>query len=185
MSGIGSTLRRHRIEVAWGAFALANVAVILLLFQWETIPFHLIWVSLTLLYGYRVWRLRTTATLLAVVVAVTGAAFAWSVIRAAEGFDEVGEVPLMAAMFLAMVWHARRRQAAVEEARRRAEREHRMLERQREFVRDASHGLRTPITVPGDTPSSFERLRPTLRRSRTRRSCSTSWSASRACRSGC
>jgi signal transduction histidine kinase len=53
----------------------------------------------------------------------------------------------MAAMFLAMVWHAERRQAAVEEARRLAESEHQLLMAQREFVRDASHELRTPITV--------------------------------------
>ena len=147
MSGIASTLRSRWIEIAWGAFALANVAVIVLLSEWETIPFHLIWVSLTLLYGFRVWRLRSTALLLGVVVVLTGAALTWTVVRLGEGFDEVAEVPLMAAMFLAMVWHARRRQAAVEEARRRAEREHRLLERQREFVRDASHELRTPITV--------------------------------------
>jgi len=56
-------------------------------------------------------------------------------------------VPLMAGMFLAMVWHARRRAAAMEEVRRLAESEHRLREREREFVRDASHSLRTPITV--------------------------------------
>jgi signal transduction histidine kinase len=145
--GIGSTLRRRWIEAAWGAFALANVVVIVLVSEWETIPFHLIWVSLTLLYGFRVWRLRSTAILLAVVVVVTGAALTWTVVRLGEGFDEVAEVPLMAGMFVAMVWHARRRQAAAEEARRRAEREHHLLERQRGFIRDASHELRTPITV--------------------------------------
>ena len=53
----------------------------------------------------------------------------------------------MAAMFLAMVWYAVRRQAAVEEAGRLAASEHRLLMGQREFVRDASHELRTPITV--------------------------------------
>ena len=53
----------------------------------------------------------------------------------------------MAAMFLAMVWHAERRQAAIEETARLAESEHRLLMGQREFVRDASHELRTPITV--------------------------------------
>ncbi|HZD18931.1 MAG TPA: ATP-binding protein [Actinomycetota bacterium] len=147
MSGIGSTLRRHWIELAWGAFALANVAAIVVLSRWETIPFHLVWVSLTLVYGFRVWGSRATGVALALVVAVTGAALAWTVIRADEGLDEVVEVPLMAAMFLGMVWHARRRQVAIEEAGRRADREHRLLERQREFIRDASHELRTPITV--------------------------------------
>ncbi|MGZ8605535.1 MAG: sensor histidine kinase [Actinomycetota bacterium] len=140
-------MRRHWVEVLWAAFALVNAAVIVAVADWETIPFHLIWVSLTLLYGYRVWSARTTAILLAVVMAVTGGALAFAVVRAGEGFDEVTEVPLMAAMFIAMVWHARRRQAAVEEARRMAVTEHQMLERQRGFVRDASHELRTPITV--------------------------------------
>jgi signal transduction histidine kinase len=147
VSDIASTLRRHWLEVAWAVFAVANVAVILLLSEWETIPFHLIWVSLTLLYGLVVWPPRTTAVILTAVVVVTGASLTRSVIRVGEGFDEVAEVPLMAAMFVAMVWHARRRQAAAEEARRRAEREHRLLERQRDFVRHASHELRTPITV--------------------------------------
>ena len=147
MSAIESTLRRHWVEVAWGAFAAANVAVILTLTDWETIPFHFVWVSLTLVYGFRLWRLRTTMVVLLVVIAVTGAALAWTVSRGGEGPDELTEVPLMAAMFLAMVWHAHRRQLAMEETRRLAESEHRLLEGQREFVRDASHELRTPITV--------------------------------------
>jgi two-component system, OmpR family, sensor kinase len=147
MSGIGSTLRRHWVEVAWAVFALTNLAVIVLLSRWETIPFHFVWVSLTLVYGFRHWRLRTTIVLLLVVMAATGAALALSIARGHEGPDELAEVPLMAAMFLAMVWHAVRRQAAVEEAGRLAESEHRLLMGQRDFVRDASHELRTPITV--------------------------------------
>ena len=147
MSDIGSTLRRRWVEVAWGLFAAANVAVILKLSHWETIPFHFVWVSLTLVYGIRLWRLRTTMLVLLVVMVVTGAALAWSIGRGHEGPDELAEVPLMAAMFLAMVWHAERRRTATEEAGRLAESEHRVLLGQREFVRDASHELRTPITV--------------------------------------
>jgi signal transduction histidine kinase len=147
MWDIALTLRRRWIEVAWAAFAAINVGVILTLSDWETIPFHFVWVSLTLVYGFRVWRLRTTMILLLVVIAVTGAALAWTVTRGDEGPDELAEVPLMAAMFVAMVWHAHRRQVAIDEAKRLAESEHRLLEGQREFVRDASHELRTPITV--------------------------------------
>jgi two-component system, OmpR family, sensor kinase len=147
MSDIGSTLRKHWVEAAWGLFAVANVAVIVLLSHWETIPFHLVWVSLTLVYGIRMWRLRTTMLLLLVVMAVTGAALEWSIARGHEGPDELAEVPLMATMFLAMVWHAERRRTATEEAGRLAESEHLLLLGQREFVRDASHELRTPITV--------------------------------------
>jgi signal transduction histidine kinase len=128
-------------------FALANLVTIVALTKWETIPFHFIWVSLTLVYGIRVWGLRSTAVVLAVVMVLTGSALLWTVLRGHERLDEVAEVPLMAAMFGAVVWNARRRQTAVEQAERLARTEHVLLERQREFVRDASHELRTPITV--------------------------------------
>src|SRR6185312_7628734 len=47
----------------------------------------------------------------------------------------------------AMVWHARRRLTATEEAERVSLDNVRLLERERQFVQDASHELRTPITV--------------------------------------
>jgi signal transduction histidine kinase len=147
MWAIDSWLRRHWVEAAWALFSIANVVVIFRLSEWETIPFHFIWVSLTLLYGFRVWSVRTTASVLAVVMVVTTVALIWSTAHSNQSPDELSEVPLMAAMFVAMVWHARRRQAAMEETRRLAESEHRLREREREFVRDASHELRTPITV--------------------------------------
>jgi signal transduction histidine kinase len=50
-------------------------------------------------------------------------------------------------MFLAMVWHARRRVAATAEVERISMANARLVERQRRFVQDASHELRTPITV--------------------------------------
>jgi signal transduction histidine kinase len=147
VSDIGSKLRSHWLELAWGLFAAANVAVVVLLSNWETIPFHFVWVSLTLVFGFRLWGPRTTWSVLLVVMTVTGLALLWSVTRSHQHWDELAEVPLMAAMFVAMVWHARREQTAMSQVRGSAEREHRLLERQRTFVRDASHELKTPITV--------------------------------------
>ena len=148
MSDIGSKLRKHWVELAWGLFAAANIAAIPLINGWDTVPFHFVWVSLTLLYGFRVWKTGTTWAVLAAVMVVTGAALGWSLVHTEnERWDELTEVPLMAAMFVAMVWHAHRARAATLEAQRLADSEHRMLERERDFVRDASHELRTPITV--------------------------------------
>ncbi|MGZ5294202.1 MAG: sensor histidine kinase [Actinomycetota bacterium] len=141
MSAIASALRRRWVEVAWAIFALANLTVLIDITGWETIPFHFVWVSLTIVYGIRLWRLRSTLIVLGAVMLVTG----WALYDAAAsaggpGLDEMTEVPLMGAMFLAMVWHAER-------ARRAVASEQRLRERQAEFARDASHELKTPITV--------------------------------------
>ena len=53
------------VDVAWAVFSLANLAAIVIFSHWETVPFHFIWISLTLLYGFRVWSTRPTAWVLA------------------------------------------------------------------------------------------------------------------------
>jgi signal transduction histidine kinase len=131
-------LRSHerRAELGWAVFCLACAVGMLVFPQWQTVPFHWIWISMTLLYGYERWSNPHTAlTLLAIVVLTTVAMLRASVERA-----ELTEIPLMSCVFLAMVWHVRRRQDAIDQQRRIAERE-------REFMRDAAHSLRTPLTV--------------------------------------
>jgi len=135
------------VDVAWAAFSVANLAAIVIFSHWETVPFHFIWISLTLLYGFRVWATRPTAWVLAVVMITTAAAIGWDVYRGAQTVDELNEVPLMAAMFWLMVWHAQRRLAADTERELVSEENARLLTTQRRFLQDASHQLRTPITI--------------------------------------
>jgi signal transduction histidine kinase len=139
--------RRFWLDLVWVGFALANLAAMALAPKWETVPFHFIWVSLTVLYGYRVWGPRVTAGLLTVVVLSTGTLLVHDVVQHAQPADELAEVPLMGAMFLAMVWHAQRRRSAMEDLRQVSDANLRLLHRERQFIQDASHELRTPITV--------------------------------------
>jgi signal transduction histidine kinase len=135
------------VDVGWAVFSLANLVAIVVFSQWETVPFHFIWISLTLLYGFRVWSTRPTAWVLAVVMVTTAAAIGWDVHQGAQTVAELNEVPLMAAMFWMMVWHAQRRLAADNERDLVSGENARLLATERRFLQDASHQLRTPITI--------------------------------------
>ena len=115
------------VDLVWVLFSLANLACILIFSHWETIPFHFIWISLTLLYGFRVWATRPTLWVLGMVMAATFAAIGWDVYIGAQSVDELNEVPLMAAMFWMMVWHAQRRQDADQERDRVSDENARLL----------------------------------------------------------
>jgi signal transduction histidine kinase len=140
-------LRRRQLELVWAAFAIANLVAMVVWPGWETIPFHFIWISLTLLYGFRVWRPAATYLTLLAVIASTGGLILEDAFTGKQLWGELFEVPLMSAMFLAMVWHARRRQEALAIVERQAAQRASLLERQERFLHDASHELRTPVTI--------------------------------------
>src|SRR5437660_106585 len=80
--GIGLTRPNRRawpvrgllwVDIAWAIFAIINLLGMLVFATWETVPFHFIWVSLTLLYGFRVWRLTPTLSVLGAIILVTAA----------------------------------------------------------------------------------------------------------------
>jgi len=133
--------------LGWAIFAAVNTALMFALPGQETIPFHFVYISMALVYGFQPWLLRKTYAILGLVAVTTGTALAWHVKNNVIGWEETAEIPLMAVLFLVMVWHVRRRVAAIREARRYADSEHEMREMQRRFVRFASHELRTPVTV--------------------------------------
>ena len=147
LPGLRRTAQRYRVELLWATFAAANYAAMVAWPTWETIPFHFVWISLTLLYGFRVWPLRATLIVLGFVVVFTGASIMLDAFEGVQLWGELFEVPLMSAMFLAMVWHARRRVDALMVAEAEAEERRALLESQERFIHDASHELRTPLTI--------------------------------------
>jgi signal transduction histidine kinase len=142
-----ASARANALALGWLAFAVANVAAMVRWPDWETIPFHFIWVSLTLLYGFIVWGLLRTYLVLGAVAATTGCLIAGDALQSSQPWGELFEVPLMSAMFLAMVWHARRRQEALRAAEHESDERMALLARQERFQHDVSHELRTPVTI--------------------------------------
>ena len=107
--GAGSFVGRYRLELLWGAFAAACYAA---MFAWpkrQTVPFYLVWISLTLLYGLRVWPLCRHADRPGRGMILTGIPTAAYAMGGADAVQKLVKVPLMAMLFLAVVWHARRR----------------------------------------------------------------------------
>lgn len=143
-----------RWDILWAVFVGLNLAAMRLLPEWQTVPFLAIWVSLTLVYAFRLWPFQPAMLTLAVVTLATGGIIGAQVISGQQDADYLVLVPLVAVMFLVMAWHGRRRLAALEERlaaleelQRVSQENLRLLERQRLFLLDASHELGTPITV--------------------------------------
>ncbi len=141
-------------DIAWAVFAGANLMAMRLLPAWQTVPFLAIWVSLTVIYGFRLWQLQPTILTIAAVTLATGGIIGVQVLKGQQDADYLAEVPLIALMFLIMVLHGRRRLAAtqerltaMEQVQRISQENLRLLEQQRRFLQDASHELGTPITV--------------------------------------
>ncbi len=146
------------VELAWFAFAAANLVAMALVPSWETIPFHFIWISLTLLYGFRVWEPKPTGIVLTLVILATGSLILSDAFSGEQLWGELFEVPLMAAMFLAMVWHARRRQDALRTLETEVSERASLLAQQKRFLHDVSHELRTPVTIARGHLEVLQRL---------------------------
>lgn len=140
-------VRRYGWELGWGLWTAGNLVWMELTQNWISVPFHFIWVSFTLLYGFRAWSNRLTWVLAGLVVVSTGLLLAEAWADGTMSTDEMFEVPLMFGMFLAMMLHTTRRRAAIAELEQVSEQNAQMLERERLFVQNASHALRSPITV--------------------------------------
>jgi signal transduction histidine kinase len=146
--------RASWVDIAWVGFVGLNLAAMRLLPSWQTVPFLAIWVSLTVIYGFRLWQLQPTILTLGTVTIATGGIIGVQVLKGQQDADYLAEVPLIALMFLVMVWHGRRRLSAteerlqaMEEVQRVSQENLRLLREQHQFLQDASHELGTPITV--------------------------------------
>jgi signal transduction histidine kinase len=123
------------------------MAGILVFSEWATVPFHFIWIGVSLLYGWRVWSLPATVAALAGVIVATGSVLTVDVISGTQAVDELTEIPLMSIVFATMVLFVRRSVAARNEISRVYERNMILLDNLRQLIRHASHIVRSPLTL--------------------------------------
>jgi len=135
------------IDIAAAVLVIGMMGVMFALPGHEAGPFHIIFLAVAIAYGYRIWPVIPT---IAATVAITLLSGWLMITHASEGrlpTAELAEIPLMPLVLLVMVWHARRRMAAVEQLEEMAGRQLDAVEREREFFKDASHAIRTPVTI--------------------------------------
>jgi two-component system OmpR family sensor kinase len=139
--------REHGVDILWWLFVAVNTWAIVVLREWATVPFHFIWIGATLMYGWRVWSTKVTALSLAVIVVVTGVTMLDDVVHGYQEPDELTEIPLMATVFIVMVVYVQRQVAAQRETEQIAAHNLALVEQSRILVQNASHVLRTPLTI--------------------------------------
>jgi len=135
------------LDVAWFVLWVLALAGIVIFERWEAVPLDLVWIVFAVMYSVRIRNTKPTLWVLTAMIATTAAAVAFDVSRGAQPVDELTDVPLLAAMSWVMVWHGHRRLSARAEQDRVGEESARLLAAQRRFLQEASHQLRTPITI--------------------------------------
>ena len=138
---------RRSFFVPWLAFALGCVLLMIRFPGGETIPFHLGWVALGVVYGLNPWPTRWA------IWAVAGYAMASGLVlmlRASDGiiaFEETSEIPLMCLLVLLMIWHVSRSQSALAALDRVRRRERGRARRREHMAKLVSHEIKTTLTV--------------------------------------
>ena len=143
---VASFGRRHLLA-AWTVWAVGCVIVMSMRPGQETIPYHLGWAGFALAFGLGTWGRWQLVTALAWYTLASGAVLERSWTLSIIGWDETTEIPLMLLLALLMVWHVRRRQAALAEVTRLAERDVQAALDREQLMRLTSHELRTPLTI--------------------------------------
>jgi signal transduction histidine kinase len=104
------------------------------------IPFHLVYVSVGLVYGLRMWAFRPAVLAIALVMISTGGLTLLDVSRGVENPAELIEVPLLSLFYLTMVLHVRSRQRMLGMLSR-------VVSHEGRLHAYATHELMTPLTV--------------------------------------
>jgi signal transduction histidine kinase len=131
----------------WAAGAAVCAAAMTAYPTRETIPFHLIWIGLSLVYGFTAWRPLELTIMVVLTAAVTGAIMLHHALVGRIDWLETAEVPLSVTLIAVIAAHIRRRHLALTQLAHAAQADRRQAEARQDLMRQISHELRTPITV--------------------------------------
>ena len=138
---------RYRLFVPWVAVSIWCVLLMAAVPGGEVIPFHAIWISFALFYGFEPWPLRPTVAALSLLAVASGGVL---VHRAAAGvlpWQETTEIPLMLGLAALVLWHVQRRQQAMTAVTDMAVKDVEAAHRRERLARLTSHEMRTPLTI--------------------------------------
>jgi signal transduction histidine kinase len=133
IAGAREFVLRFLPELGLALFCLLNLAWVAKWHGAEAFPVHFIFISMSVVFGLRMWTVRSSVLALLAVSLPTFLLIVRAIGMGQESPTELAEVPLMAVLFLVMVWHVRKRQFAAEH--------------ERALFANASHELMTPLTI--------------------------------------
>jgi signal transduction histidine kinase len=130
---VKSLTSRFLPELGLTLFCIMNLVWMADAHGWEALPVHFIFVSVSVVYGLRMWNAVNSVLALSAVVVPIFLLTLRAIEMGTESQAELAEIPLMSLIFLVMVWHVRERQQVVEQGRA--------------LFDNASHELLTPLTI--------------------------------------
>jgi signal transduction histidine kinase len=142
-----SLFDRRQVVVAWTLFAIGCTTVMFVRPEQGTIPYHLGWAGFALAFGLATWSRWQLVFAISWYTIGSGLAFERDWLSGDISWDETTEIPLMLLVALLMVWHVRRRQAALAHVTRLAERDVQAALDREQLMQLTSHELRTPLTI--------------------------------------
>jgi two-component system OmpR family sensor kinase len=139
--------RSRALFGVWLLVVLAASATLLFLPSWEIFAVEAVVLSFALLYGFGVWPIGPTVTI--IVGFVTLAALVMFP-RASDGdlpTTELVEIAVPALLAGVVIYHVRRREAAIQRGNELADENRRRAIARERLSRMTSHELRTPLTI--------------------------------------
>ncbi len=100
---------RRGLDAAWVALVLLNLVAIAAWPSWDTVPIHIISTGFAVLYGLRLWPADPVLWGLGIVIITPFGGIGLDLLHDNQSVEEAAEIPLLAAMFVAIVWLANRR----------------------------------------------------------------------------